>query len=101
MKRIPFLRLFLFAALSLGLGGCYTVPETGRSSFILPVDDVGQGAAAFEVKVVELGFERLEEGEDGEDYRGEGGSQHQRQAHPEAAFFGFGGGGFGRHLVVG
>ncbi|MBP6508793.1 MAG: M48 family metallopeptidase [Opitutaceae bacterium] len=34
-------------ALSLALTGCYTVPETGRSSFILPVDDVGQGAAAF------------------------------------------------------
>lgn len=52
MKRIPFL-LFL-VALSLGLGGCYTVPETGRSSFILPVDDVGQGAAAFaEIKARE------------------------------------------------
>ena len=31
------------------LAGCYTVPETGRSSFILPtVDDVAQGAAAFD-----------------------------------------------------
>lgn len=29
------------------LTGCYTVPETGRTSFILPVDDVAQGAAAF------------------------------------------------------
>lgn len=30
------------------LAACYTVPETGRSSFILPtVDDVAQGAAAF------------------------------------------------------
>src|SRR5258708_38760021 len=30
------------------LAGCYTVPETGRSSFILPLgDDVAQGAAAF------------------------------------------------------
>jgi predicted Zn-dependent protease len=52
MKRISLL-VFL-AAFSLGLGGCYTVPETGRSSFILPVDDVGQGAAAFaEIKAKE------------------------------------------------
>ncbi|SDS57041.1 M48 family metallopeptidase [Opitutus sp. GAS368] len=30
------------------LAGCYTVPETGRSSFIMPfVDDVAQGTAAF------------------------------------------------------
>ena len=30
------------------LAGCYTVPETGRSAFILPiVDDVAQGSAAF------------------------------------------------------
>jgi len=44
----------VLAALALVLGGCYTVPETGRSSFILPVDDVGQGAAAFaEIKAKE------------------------------------------------
>ena len=37
------------------LGGCYTVPETGRSSFIIPLgDDVAMGAAAFaEVKAKE------------------------------------------------
>lgn len=37
------------------LAGCYTVPETGRTSFILPVvDDVAQGAAAFaEIKTKE------------------------------------------------
>lgn len=35
-------------AVLLALVGCYTVPETGRSSFILPVvDDVAEGAAAF------------------------------------------------------
>lgn len=40
-------RLVLFLA-TLLLGGCYTVPETGRSSFIIPmVDDVAQGTAAF------------------------------------------------------
>jgi predicted Zn-dependent protease len=35
--------------LALGaLAGCYTVPETGRQAFILPlVDDVAQGTAAF------------------------------------------------------
>lgn len=40
---------------SLLLGGCYTVPETGRSSFIIPLgDDVSQGAAAFaEIKARE------------------------------------------------
>jgi predicted Zn-dependent protease len=40
---------------SLLLGGCYTVPETGRSSFIIPLgDDVSQGAAAFaEIKAKE------------------------------------------------
>lgn len=32
---------------ALFLAGCYTVPETGRTSFMLPVDDVAQGAAAF------------------------------------------------------
>jgi len=48
------LRLALLAALSLVLAGCYTVPETGRTSLILPVDDVGQGAAAFaEIKAKE------------------------------------------------
>lgn len=31
----------------LSLTGCYTVPETGRTSFMLPVDDVAQGQAAF------------------------------------------------------
>lgn len=52
MKKLPL--LVVLAALSLFLGGCYTVPETGRSSFILPVDDVGQGAAAFaEIKAKE------------------------------------------------
>ena len=37
------------------LGGCYTVPETGRSSFIIPLrDDVAMGASAFaEVKAKE------------------------------------------------
>ena len=35
-------------ALVMGLAGCYTVPETGRTSLIIPVgDDVAQGAAAF------------------------------------------------------
>jgi len=52
MKRLTFFGFL--AALALGLGGCYTVPETGRSSFILPVDDVGQGTAAFaEIKAKE------------------------------------------------
>ncbi len=38
--------LSLLAALL--LSGCYTVPETGRSSFIIPLgDDVAMGAAAF------------------------------------------------------
>ncbi len=35
---------------ALALAGCYTVPETGRSSFIIPAaagDEVAQGAAAF------------------------------------------------------
>lgn len=41
------LSLGLVAAV-LFLTGCYTVPETGRTSLILPVvDDVAQGAAAF------------------------------------------------------
>ena len=42
-------------AVLLLLGGCYTVPETGRSSFIIPLgDDVAMGAAAFaEVKAKE------------------------------------------------
>ena len=35
-------------AVALLLGGCYTVPETGRKSLILPlVNDAAQGAAAF------------------------------------------------------
>lgn len=48
------LHLSLLAGL-LFISGCYTVPETGRSSFIIPiVDDVAQGAAAFaEVKTKE------------------------------------------------
>ncbi len=38
----------LLAATLLLLSGCYTVPETGRSSFIIPIgDDVALGAAAF------------------------------------------------------
>ena len=47
-------QLSLLAVLLL-LGGCYTVPETGRSSFIIPLgDDVAMGAAAFaEVKAKE------------------------------------------------
>ncbi len=45
MKRS--LRWVLPSAL-LVLAGCYTVPETGRQAFILPlVDDVAQGTAAF------------------------------------------------------
>lgn len=37
----------LLAAL-LVLAGCYTVPETGRSAFVLPLgDEVAQGASAF------------------------------------------------------
>lgn len=52
MKKLPL--FVILAALTLVLGGCYTVPETGRSSFILPIDDVGQGAAAFaEIKAKE------------------------------------------------
>ncbi|HRG56985.1 MAG TPA: M48 family metalloprotease, partial [Lacunisphaera sp.] len=38
----------LLAATLLLLSGCYTVPETGRSSFIIPIgDDVALGTAAF------------------------------------------------------
>ena len=52
MRKLPILGFL--TALSLVLSGCYTVPETGRSSFILPIDDVGQGAAAFaEIKAKE------------------------------------------------
>lgn len=42
-------------AVTLLLGGCYTVPETGRTSIILPmVNDVAQGTAAFaEIKAKE------------------------------------------------
>jgi metalloendopeptidase OMA1, mitochondrial len=44
--RFPWLALLITCALS--LSGCYTVPETGRTSLILPVmDDVAQGASAF------------------------------------------------------
>ncbi len=40
-------RAILFLTL-LALAGCYTVPETGRQAFILPImDDVAQGSAAF------------------------------------------------------
>jgi len=36
------------ATLALALAGCYTVPETGRSAFIIPMgDEVAAGAAAF------------------------------------------------------
>lgn len=44
MKR-SLLSLCLLPVLT--LTGCYTVPETGRTSFMLPVDDVTQGAAIF------------------------------------------------------
>lgn len=38
----------LVALVLLAVAGCYTVPETGRSSFIIPMgDDVSLGAAAF------------------------------------------------------
>jgi predicted Zn-dependent protease len=45
---------WLLAAVLL-VAGCYTVPETGRSSLIIPMgDDVAQGAAAFaEIKAKE------------------------------------------------
>jgi len=45
----------LLAASLLLLSGCYTVPETGRTSIILPVvNDVAQGTAAFaEIKAKE------------------------------------------------
>jgi predicted Zn-dependent protease len=43
----PFAGLLLALA-ALLVSGCYTVPETGRTSIILPVvDDVAQGNAAF------------------------------------------------------
>lgn len=47
--------LLCLLAILLLIGGCYTVPETGRSSFIIPLgDDVAMGAAAFaEVKAKE------------------------------------------------
>ncbi|MSU45978.1 MAG: M48 family peptidase [Lacunisphaera sp.] len=42
MKQISLVLLIL------ALAGCYTVPETGRTAFILPVvDEVSEGAAAF------------------------------------------------------
>lgn len=45
MKRVLLLVLPLVV---LALAGCYTVPETGRSAFVLPLgDEVAQGAAAF------------------------------------------------------
>jgi len=41
------MRAILTAAVLI-LAGCYTVPETGRSSFIIPMgDEVAQGASAF------------------------------------------------------
>lgn len=41
-NRLPLIFVLLL------LTGCYTVPETGRQAFILPLmDDVAQGAAAF------------------------------------------------------
>lgn len=45
----------LFAVVLLSLTGCYTVPETGRTSLIFPVvNDVAQGTAAFaEIKAKE------------------------------------------------
>lgn len=47
-KTIRVLGLGLWLAGSLLLGGCYTVPETGRQAFVLPIgDDVGDGHAAF------------------------------------------------------
>lgn len=48
-------RLLLGLLAVLLLGGCYTVPETGRSSFIIPLgDDLAMGAEAFaEVKAKE------------------------------------------------
>jgi predicted Zn-dependent protease len=51
-KQITSLALLLSLLL---LAGCYTVPETGRTSFIIPVvDDVAQGTAAFaEIKTKE------------------------------------------------
>lgn len=46
MKRWAILGVAI--ATIVGATGCYTVPETGRSAFILPIgDDVAQGAAAF------------------------------------------------------
>jgi predicted Zn-dependent protease len=47
--------LGVFVTLLALFSGCYTVPETGRSSLILPVvDDVAQGTAAFaEIKAKE------------------------------------------------
>lgn len=45
MSRIPRVAVVL---LVLVLAGCYTVPETGRSAFIIPMgDEVAEGAAAF------------------------------------------------------
>lgn len=41
-RRLPLMFVLL------ALAGCYTVPETGRQAFILPImDDVAQGSAAF------------------------------------------------------
>src|SRR5436190_16659233 len=46
--KLPHLRFSFVAAFLLTLAGCYTVPETGRSAFVLPIgDEVVQGAAAF------------------------------------------------------
>jgi metalloendopeptidase OMA1, mitochondrial len=41
-------RSLVWLSLLLALAGCYTVPETGRSAFIIPLgDEVAEGAAAF------------------------------------------------------
>ncbi len=48
VARMKRLLLAGLAAVTLALAGCYTVPETGRSAFILPLgDEVAEGAAAF------------------------------------------------------
>jgi len=42
------LKVASLLAVLLVLAGCYTVPETGRSAFVLPLgDEVAQGASAF------------------------------------------------------
>ncbi|WP_404423850.1 M48 family metallopeptidase [Nibricoccus sp. IMCC34717] len=47
MRNLP-LHSFLLAAVFVVFAGCYTVPETGRQAFVLPIfDDVAMGAQAF------------------------------------------------------